>query len=173
MIGVGIDPGEEGGIAVVSLSGSVARPRLVRAERFYGSSFVPWFRRVCVALNTIRPALPASPADLRVLLEEVPTGFGTVATAAGLGMRRGAIYGALVARGIGPVEGVEWREWARGVGVRAGKTMGGLHRLDEAAHLIDGAGPRLDALELERPVGVVDVAEAMLIALAAARGVRG
>lgn len=173
MIGVGIDPGEEGGIAVVEVASPLAMPRLVLAERFYGTSFVPWFRRVCDALNSTAARLPSSPGRVRVLMEEIPTGFGTRATAAGLGARRGAIYGALVARGIGPVEGISWGAWARGVGVRAGKTMGGLHRLDEAAALIDGARARILELEAERCVGVVDVAEAMLIALAAARGVRG
>ena len=167
MIGVGVDPGEEGGIALVRLSGLSAR--LVVAERFYGHGLAPWLERVERAVERVALRVP-EPGAVTVLLEEVPTGFGTTATAAGLGIRHGAIF-AVLRRGGFKVETVSWREWAKDCGVRAGKDSrsGGLHRLEEAGRLVEGAAARLDELEAERVVGVVDVAEAVLIALAAAR----
>ena len=178
MIGIGVDPGEEGGIALVRLSGLSAR--LVCAERFYGHGLAPWLERVERAVERVERAVERvalrvpEPGAVTVLLEEVPTGFGTTATAAGLGIRHGAIF-AVLRRGGFKVETVSWREWAKDCGVRAGKDSrsGGLHRLEEAGRLVEGAAARLDELEAERVVGVVDVAEAILIALAAARRGRG
>lgn len=177
MIGIGVDPGEEGGIAVVRLHGLSAR--LVAAERFYGSGLSPWLERVEAAVDRAAGAAerctwtPRDPPPLHVLLEEVPTGFGTTATAAGLGIRHGALF-AVLHRRRWRVETVDWRSWAKTCGVRQGKDSrsGGLHRLEEAGRLVEGAAARLDELEAERVVGVVDVAEAILIALAAARGVK-
>lgn len=174
--GIGIDPGSRGAVALVEWPGRGHLPRAVGAWSVYGRWPDLWYDRAVKACRSAWSAAgdivehpPAGLLNVRVWQETFPAKSrgGKISPTAwiGLGRRCGALLCAFhrASGWVWPeeVENTAWRQ-AWDLGPKRGD---GTHRLQECRLYIQGSGPVLDKV---RPSCLIDSAEALLIAGAAA-----
>lgn len=170
---MGIDPGASTGIAWVAVPPG-GRPLLVEAYEVHTatSGIAGWMRWSTRLRDALQRLAEEGAVGLPVRIEETPAvaakGTRDRYALAHLHQRIGACRSTAHQLGYLDVECIEHRAWQSILGrnICRKKFQGGHHRVDEASRLIDGASVRL--AEVGSVARRVDLAESMLIALAAA-----
>ena len=163
---LGFDPGNSAGLALIDVSAS--RPVLVRAWGIWGKPSTRWPRFDQAFAEAGALAGPGTMLGI-----EIPAGGGATSRRTHgwqLSIGRHIGHAEAVARGLcWEIRHIRTNTWTRPAGIRHKKVGEGLHRIDEASRLVDGVELGEPAASKAARERQVCLAEAILIALWAAR----